>query len=169
MSGVEHTHSILIFISHSEHMRKLLFLSFIVCLSVTAKAQSEDDAIKAAVNLFFQGMKNADPAMIESSFADSAVLQTIMVNKEGKTIVRTDNKQLVASSVSRFKAGDLDEQIVFETIKSDGLLATVWTPYKFYAKGKFSHCGTNSFQLVKQSGVWKIQYVIDTRRKEGCN
>ena len=136
--------------------------------SLSAKAQSEDDAIKAAVNLFFQGMKNADPAIIESSFADSAMLQTIMITKEGKTIVRNEQPQSMAKAVTRFKPNELDERIVFETIKSDGTLASVWTPYNFFAKGKFIHCGTNSFQLVKQNGVWKIQYIIDTRRTTGC-
>ena len=55
----------------------------------------------------------------------------------------------------------------FETIKIDGALASVWTPYKFYSGATFSHCGANSFQLVKIDGAWKIQYIIDTRRK-GC-
>lgn len=149
-------------------MKKIIFLLLVTAISVNVKAQSEDDAIKAAVNLFFQGMKNADPAMIESSFADSAVLQTIMITKEGKTIVRNEEPKNMTKAVTRFKAGELDERIQFETIKSDGTLASVWTPYNFFAKGKFIHCGTNSFQLVKQNGVWKIQYIIDTRRETGC-
>jgi hypothetical protein len=44
----------------------------------------------------------------------------------------------------------------------------VWTPYRFIFNGKFSHCGVNSFTLVKLNGEWKINYVIDTRRKEKC-
>jgi hypothetical protein len=61
-----------------------------------------------------------------------------------------------------------DERITFETIKIDGPLAVAWTPYKFYYEGKFSHCGVNSFQLVRLNGAWKIQYLIDTRRRTGC-
>jgi hypothetical protein len=61
-----------------------------------------------------------------------------------------------------------DERIVFETIKIDGPLASVWTPYKFYVGTTFSHCGVDSYQLVKIEGNWKIQYLIDTRRKDGC-
>lgn len=148
-------------------MRKLFILSLILLGFNAAHAQSEEDAIKAAVNLFFQGMKNADPATILSSFSDSAVLQTVDT-RTGVAIVKTENIKMVANSVSRFKAGDLDEQITFESIKHDGTLASVWTPYKFYARGKFSHCGNNSFQLVKQNGIWKIQYIIDTRSKDGC-
>ena len=59
------------------------------------------------------------------------------------------------------------EAIEFEAIQAEQSLASVWTPYKFYLNGKLSHCGTNSFQLVKTSEGWKIQYIIDTRRR-GC-
>ena len=46
---------------------------------------------------------------------------------------------------------------------------TYRTPYKFYVGEKFSHCGVNSFQLVKIRGEWKIQYIIDTRRRQNCD
>jgi hypothetical protein len=62
-----------------------------------------------------------------------------------------------------------DERITFDVVKTDGVLATAWTPYKFYVGEKFSHCGVNSFQLVKLDGNWKIQFIIDTRRKQPCN
>lgn len=64
--------------------------------------------------------------------------------------------------------GGLDERIQFDVVKVDGPLASVWTPYKFYFKGQFSHCGVNSFQLVRVNGEWKIQYLIDTRRRNDC-
>ena len=73
------------------------------------------------------------------------------------------------NSISTAKKDSLDERITFETIKVDGPLASVWTPYKFYYAGKFSHCGVNSFQLVRINGRWKIQFLIDTRRRQGCD
>jgi hypothetical protein len=63
---------------------------------------------------------------------------------------------------------NLDERILDYQIKIDGALASAWTPYNFYVNGNFSHCGVNSFQLVKMDDVWKIVYIIDTRRKEPC-
>ena len=38
----------------------------------------------------------------------------------------------------------------------------------FTLTGKFSHCGVDSFQLVFINGQWKIQCLIDTRRKQPC-
>ncbi|SKB47374.1 hypothetical protein [Chryseobacterium balustinum] len=109
-------------------------------------------------------MKNADTIMIKSVFADNAILQTITKSD----VVKTEKLQNFLSSFSKLSKNDADEKIKFEAINIDGNLASVFTPYEFYYKGKFSHCGANSFQLVKQNNVWKIQYLIDTRRTN-CN
>ncbi|RHW18262.1 hypothetical protein D1610_07250 [Sphingomonas gilva] len=50
----------------------------------------------------------------------------------------------------------------------DGDIAMVWTPYVFTLDGKFSHCGTNHFDLVRKDGAWKILNVTWTQRKTGC-
>lgn len=134
----------------------------------SVKAQTTEDSVKAAVNLLFEGMKNADPAKVKAAFADSSVLQTIAITKEGKQVVRTETVNAFAAFVGTVKVNDADERIQFESIKIDGPLASVWTPYKFYYKGQFSHCGVNSFQMIREKGQWKIQYIIDTRRKQGC-
>lgn len=141
------------------------FLIVLLLLSSFCFAQKiENDAIKESVEKLFTGMKNADTIMIKSVFADNAILQTITKND----VVKTEKLQNFLSSFSKLSKNDADEKIKFETIHIDGNLASVFTPYEFYYKGKFSHCGANSFQLVKQNDVWKIQYLIDTRRTN-CN
>jgi hypothetical protein len=127
-----------------------------------------EDSVKAVINTLFTAMKKADPELLKTCFADSMVLQTISRNKEGKLVVLTDKPAAFAASISNLAAGDADEQIQFELVRTDGPLAMAWTPYKFYYKGQFSHCGVNSFQLVRFNGEWKIQYIIDTRRRVGC-
>lgn len=145
---------------------------FILFLSMTAAAysfaQSAEDSVKATVNKLFEGMKNSDASLITASFADSAVLQTIAGTRDGKTIIRNEKVSEFAAQVAKAPKTALDERIEFGSIKIDGALASVWTPYKFYYNGQFSHCGVNSFQLVRINGAWKIQYLIDTRRKQPC-
>ena len=113
-------------------------------------------------------MKSSDARGLKESFADSAILQSLAKNKEGNFIVKDEKIQEFIDAVSKLPAGDADERIQFETIKIDGPLAIVWAPYKFYYKGKFSHCGVDSFQMAKTNGTWRIQILIDTRRKENC-
>jgi hypothetical protein len=148
---------------------KRIFSALVMLLCIGyVQAQTAEDSVKAAVNQLFEGMKSANATLVKTAFADSAILQTIGRTKEGKTIIRNEPIGEFADFVGKQKAGAADERIQFETIKIDGPLAIVWTPYKFYFNGQFSHCGVNSFQLVRLNGQWKIQYIIDTRRKDNC-
>ena len=149
-------------------MRNLILLFLCVFTARDSFAQNEEDSVKKVVQTLFVAMKNADASLLASTFSDSAIFQTIVNDKDGIVKVRNEDVKDFMDFVSKEEKGNADERIAFETIKIDGPLALVWTPYKFYYKGKFSHCGVNSFHLVKLAGQWKIQYLIDTRRKTGC-
>ncbi|HKO82748.1 MAG TPA: nuclear transport factor 2 family protein [Chitinophagaceae bacterium] len=148
---------------------KLLLTSLTVLLTtVNIYGQSTEDSVKATINNLFASMKNADQSLFKTVFSDNAILQTISRDKEGKTVVNSESIQEFGDFIGKLKKDSADERISFQTIKIDGPLAMAWTPYNFYFNGKFSHCGVNSFQLVRLNGVWKIQYIIDTRRRAGC-
>ena len=144
-----------------------IVLTVMVCGNVV-KAQTAEDSVKSVINKMFIGMKTANAVMVKSCFADSMVLQTIARNKEGMLLVKNEDPAGFIDFISKESAGNADERIVFDVVKVDGPLAIAWTTYNFYYKGQFSHCGVNSFQLVRFSREWKIQYLIDTRRKQGC-
>ena len=132
-------------------------------------AQSAEDSVKAVVNQLFAAMKGANAAMLKEAFADSAVLQTIRRKQDGTFFVQDEKVSDFVEQIGKAKKDSLDERITFETVKIDGPLAIAWTPYKFYYAGNFSHCGVNSFQLVRINGRWKIQFLIDTRRRQACD
>ena len=148
--------------------KSLLLFFFSTVIASAAFAQTAEDSVKTVVNNLFSAMKNADAVLLKSVFADSAILQTIAKNKAGETIIRNEEIAGFIDFVSKQPKGAADEQISFGSIKIDGDLASVWTLYKFYYNGNFSHCGVNSFQLVRLKNEWKIQFLIDTRRKKGC-
>jgi len=148
--------------------RILILLTAVIFISTFAKAQSAEDSVKAVVNQLFAAMKGANSAMLKEAFADSAVLQTIRRKQDGTFFVQDEKVSDFVEQIGKAKKDSLDERITFETVKIDGPLAIAWTPYKFYYAGNFSHCGVNSFQLVRINGRWKIQFLIDTRRRQGC-
>ncbi len=136
---------------------------FACALLVASYCFGQNQEIEKPVRNLFTAMKNADAELLKSVFSETAVLQTI--TKDG---VKNEDINNFIASVSKMQKNDLDERITIEAIHTDGNLASVFTPYSFYFKGKFSHCGANSFQLVKKNGEWKIHYLIDTRRKDNC-
>lgn len=144
------------------------FLLFLAYLPALAQTSSNDEAaVKATVNKLFEGMQKADSTILKPLFTPSARLQTV-VNKQGEIAVNDDGIGKFISSIGKAKAGTLDERLASMEIKIDGELATAWTPYVFYRQDQKSHCGVNAFTLVKMSGSWKIQTIIDTRRKDNC-
>jgi hypothetical protein len=150
-------------------MKKILFATALALLSLNITAQTTaTDSIKATINRFFEGMKTGDTTVIQSTLTEGAIFQTISKTKEGETMVKMENISAFFQSIAKVEKQALDERITFKSVEFDGALASVWTPYQFYFKGQFVHCGANSFQLVKLNGEWKIQYLIDTRRKKGC-
>ncbi len=150
-------------------MNKIFLLFVLVFGSIDSiQAQSAEDSIKATIRKMFFAMIESDGAMLQDCFTENAIMQTITTNKEGKLIVRNDSVAAFIRQVSNTPKGLADERIVFDIVKVDGPLASVWTPYLFYRRADFSHCGVNSFQLVRNNDKWRIQYLIDTRRKTGC-
>jgi hypothetical protein len=135
---------------------------------VLAQTEAETQAIIKPVTTLFTGMNLGDSAMVHKAFTSDATLASI-TNKEGKIVVRRE-----ASIAGFLKAVGTphkepwSEPIWGARIEVDGDFAQVWTPYAFYVGKTFSHCGVDAFQLIKQNGEWKIFYLVDTRRKEGC-
>ena len=142
------------------------FTLFLLFTSV--KAQTQQDSVKTTINNMFTAMKNADTVLLRSCFTIDPIIQSIGVNKEGKMVVKDESLQEFINSIGKLPKNAADERIVFDGIHIDAVLANVWAPYKFYFNNAFSHCGADDFTLVKLSGEWKIQYLIDTRHKQAC-
>ncbi len=137
-------------------------------LTKTGFGQGDEEAVKATINRFFEGMRMSDSMVIKSALAPGIVFQTLILKNGSEPAVRTEDVQKFLTAVTQPHKAVYDERITFDLVKIDSALAMAWTPYKFYIDSTFSHCGVNSFQLVKLNGNWKIQYIIDTRRKNAC-
>jgi len=150
-------------------MKKVIILA-LMCAFFSQKLMAQiadEEQVKKAVNNLFAGMKSGDSTLAASAFAKSSILQTIVSNN-GKNTVRTQPVADFLKFIGTPHNQKYDERIVFTKILIDGPLASVWTDYKFFVDDKFSHCGVNSFQLVKGENGWQIVYIIDTRRKDQC-
>lgn len=152
-------------------MRSLiLFILLIIVINIqkanaqstTVHNQDSVEAVKQVVQNMFTAMKNSDTVLLKTCFSSNVIFQTV-VNKAGEVTVKNESLQDFINSIGKQPVGSLDEQIQFDSIKVNRELASVWTPYQFFYKQKYSHSGVNSFQLVKLTGGWKIQYIIDTR------
>jgi hypothetical protein len=150
-------------------MKKVLIISLLLIASTRLFAQqTASDSVKQTINTLFHAMRKGDSTVLKSTFAKNMILQSISNSKDGKAIISTENIDDFAKAIGTPHASVYDERIVFDAVKVDGSLASVWAPYKFYLGDKFSHCGVDVFQLMKTADGWKVIYIVDTRRTGNC-
>ena len=72
--------------------------------------------------------------------------------------------------LARFAPGPerFEERLSDPAIEIDGNIAMVWGRYTFLIDGKVHHCGYDHFDLVRDSGGWKIQNLTWSSRTTGC-
>jgi ketosteroid isomerase-like protein len=151
-------------------MRRLLFFLVIFFGSTyIIAAQNSTDSVRQVVTKFFDAMRATDTAQLRTLLTPSVIFQTVKYKSDGSTIAVSESVDEFLKSIARLKPGQADEQIEFSSVNVDGTLASVWTPYKFYFNNQYSHCGVNSFTLIKSTGQWQIQFIIDTRKKTNCS
>ena len=149
------------------------FITYLVALifsvTITAQEKSEEKKIKRVIDTFFEGLHKGDSTIIKNTLHAQIKIQTTSSNKEGKNILKTESRNQLLSAIANKKSEHVYlEKLLSYTIKIDGNLASVWTPYEFYFNGNFSHCGANSFQLFNNNGKWEIIYLVDMRRRGSC-
>lgn len=120
-------------------------------------------AILLPIKALFDGMREHDAEKVLAQFMPEALLHRVKTDGSVKKNSLTEFAGFVSKSTTY-----LDEQIFGLKIQQQGNLATVWAPFVFYAGNKVSHCGVNSFQLVKGNKKWKIQSLIDNTFKGNC-
>lgn len=126
--------------------------------------QAQEADVKKAITTFFEGLHSGDTLKIKSVCADKMILQSVMETDKGSKFSNEPISEFYKSIASIPKDMKIEERLLDYKILVDGSMAHAWTPYEFYVNGKLSHSGVNSFQFYKDNGVWKIVYIIDTRR-----
>jgi len=150
-------------------MQRIIFYLTILISTTIAAQNNDQQAAEQTIKTFFQGFHKGDTTLMKSVMMDKILMQTVYKNKEGKDILVTDEPgNLIKAIANRPADQKWEERILSYSVQVDGNMANVWTPYEFWVNGDFSHCGVNSFQLFHDNGNWKIIYLIDTRRRNGC-
>lgn len=139
-----------------------LALLGVIVVPPALNAQSDPRAAVIAV---------ADSALAAISRNDFVALTDLMV-EEG-TIVGTSLRDGVpearVSTRAEWRAmaagPRLTERGWNPTVQLQAGIATVWLPYDFYRDGKWSHCGIDTFTLVRQGDRWLIVTIAYTREQ----
>lgn len=143
-------------------MQRIVFVLLVV---FSSSLYSQNEEVKDVIVTFFKGFHAKDSTIIKSVCAENMILQSIAESSKGSQINNQIPQDFYRSIASIPSTMLFEERLLDYSIKVDGAMAHVWTPYEFYVNNKLSHKGVNAFTLFKDNGLWKIVYLIDTRRK----
>lgn len=150
-------------------MNKALFI-IMFGWYVVGFSQQDATAVEQTIATFFKGFHAQDSLLMKSVLHKTATLTSISITDEhaAPKVSTTPTTVFLKSIVSVPNEMDFKEVIHDIKVTSDGMMAHAWTPYTFYVNDAVSHCGTNSFTLLKSNGEWLILSITDTRKKEKC-
>jgi hypothetical protein len=89
----------------------------------------------------------------------------VVIGSDGKVKMEHDSDYL--DSLAKHKEAVL-ERIWHPQVAVHDNIAHVWAPYDFHFDGKLSHCGIDSFSLVRTGDGWRIAGISYSVQKEGC-
>jgi imidazolonepropionase-like amidohydrolase len=130
--------------------------------SYIEKLTPQQEAAVVADRLF-EAMRAKNADAIRALFTAEGQLVAIDKPRSGQGIStrRVLAADAFAKMISEAK-GEFIEKMPEKDVKISGDFALVFGRYTFYVGEKFSHCGVNSFQLVKTESGWRIANIAST-------
>ncbi|MEM7416260.1 MAG: nuclear transport factor 2 family protein [Gemmatimonadota bacterium] len=117
--------------------------------------------IVGIVQRLFDALEHGDADLLREVLDPDVVMKWSEARDGMTTFGSTDVEGLAARITS--SADPLIERMWSPTVFVDGPLATVWTPYDFYAGAEFSHCGVDTVSLIEYEDGWRIVGLAWTR------
>lgn len=128
---------------------------------VTAPLQAQSSADQRAA------IAVADSILHALSTADTATLRRLSLDS---TVVggagQRNGAEVMSLRSMRFDLargfGKFVERGFNATVQMNDWIALVWMPYDLYREGQWSHCGVDTFTLIKVKGAWRAAALIYT-------
>lgn len=148
---------------------RLLSLAIAIGIAVPAAfgqqapSSAEAAAVLDVVDRFMRAIGTNDVAALAALRLDGAL--NIVEAPDGAGGTRVTRRPFDAS---RYRTGNFQERYWDPIVHMRGSLAVVWAPYEFLRDGKTTHCGIDSFEMVRQDGQWRIGNIMWTVEPDAC-
>jgi hypothetical protein len=142
-------------------MKSLVAVIGIAVFAQLGLAQSSDVEAKAAIAVadsVLAALSGGDNATLAHLTLDSAVVGGAGLRNGAESI----SLRSWAPYINRTGKSTFTERGFEATARVQDRVAQVWMPYDLYLGDKWSHCGVDSFTLMKSAGRWRVAALIYT-------
>jgi hypothetical protein len=129
----------------------------------SGSAQDPKQEVVGVVEGMFAALARGDTAAMRGFFhPEGRVVQT--GTRDGAAFNRVNSIDSFLRSIGGAAGRKLEEKIFDPSVQIEDNLAVVWSKYQFLVDGKASHCGVDSYQLVRTPAGWKLLHIVDTQK-----
>ena len=128
-------------------------------------AEKEREAVMKTVQAFFDTMTANDVDGARKVLQPQGRFHAMRM-KDGKPDVHAFSNEEYFADLQAGSKRKMQERIWNPDVRINGLIATVIAPYDFWIDGKLSHCGVDTFDLIKTEDGWKIAggvYTVESK------
>jgi Domain of unknown function (DUF4440) len=144
-------------------MRFCWLIPIALCAQCLSAGESEEKNVIATVQKFFDAMAAHDPDAARAlSIAEGRVIGV------GEKRTTNMSQEDFAVRLGETRKSAYLERMWNPKVLIRGSIANVWADYDFHLDGKRTHCGIDSFSLVKSGETWKIAGIVYTVETTGC-
>jgi hypothetical protein len=129
-------------------------------------AQDQKAQVLAVGQSVFDAMARRDTAALRRVI-HPAIALVAATEVDGKPEPRVSGLEQFLQQIAAFATVPVERMWNAE-VRVSGPIATIWTQYDFHRGPEFSHCGIDSFQLVKTAAGWQVTGLIYTVVRENC-
>ena len=154
--------------SHTAIMLFLLLATATLTSAATAQGVpgSDSAAVIAVVQRLFDAMATRDTATARLLMLPGSRLISLRPGAASAAPRVQSDSAFIRSLAAPGEA--LLERMWNPLVRVHGPLAEVWTPYDFHQGGRFTHCGVDSFTLVRGPKGWQVASIVYTVETVGC-
>ncbi|MEX0891790.1 MAG: hypothetical protein WEB88_06425 [Gemmatimonadota bacterium] len=120
--------------------------------TLTAEQAREEAAALEVAHAALAAISREDMVAFTDLMIDEALVLPVW---EQNGTVRY-NARTRAAERARTLDADIVERGFDPTVRVSGPVASVWLPYDLYIDGAWSHCGVDTFTMVRVDGAWRI-------------
>jgi hypothetical protein len=134
---------------------------------VSGHQPGDEAAVLAVVDQFMIAISTNDLTLMASlQLPDGVTYRARPAEGGGVEVISSPNSYWVQPERADGRARI--ERYWSPTVLVRGHIAAVWTPYEFWLDGERSHCGIDTFNLVKMDGRWRVANAMWTVEPDGC-
>ena len=139
-------------------------------LPASVSPRSADDAdakaVLSTIEALFAAFESGDAAAVLRQVYPDGRVTASGRRGDGSVTLRPQSWTQFADRITPQRG--FQERIATPMVEIDQDIALVWAPFVVRAGGKVSNCGIDHFDLVRESGTWKVMNLTFSSRTAGC-